>query len=80
MKFAAVGISATLCLLASACATTEPKPRTEAAQAADAEPCAEATTGSRLRRCGSPGAGTVTRDDVDRAGLFRRPDAARQTQ
>ena len=63
--------SVMLCLLAAACATGEPRPKGEPASAAsaDAQPCEEAPTGSRIRRCGPGDARVMTREDVERSGL-----------
>jgi hypothetical protein len=58
-----------LCLTTSACATDGPASRSEAAATdASAEGCTEATTGSRLRRCGAGNAKAVSRGDADRSG------------
>ena len=60
-----------LCLFATACATVEPGPKGETGSTAatNAQPCEEAPTGSRIRRCGPADARVMTREDVERSGL-----------
>jgi len=71
MKLPIACASVMLCLFAAACATVEPRPKGEPASAAstDAQPCEEAPTGSRIRRCGPGDARVMTREDVERSGL-----------
>ena len=71
MKMSIACASVMLCLSAAACATGEPPPRGETGSAANAnaQPCEEAPTGSRIRRCGPGDARVMTREDVERSGL-----------
>ena len=71
MKMPAARASVMLCLFATACATVEPGPKGETGSTAatNAQPCEEAPTGSRIRRCGPGDARVMTREDVERSGL-----------